>query len=481
MTRILVLAAMVAICSSAQEKTAVGLASDQTVLEAILPPPSNRPRILLVGGLDGDSAAAKTLRQQVKVSKRYSVAAIPLANPSRRKLIFPPPGDAYRDHPESHALWRWIGTYAPDLVLIVGDGAGLAEALARERVAGVGRIPANRVTGRLKIPAPPKSEARLEMESRLARTPRQVAEQAAQVYGHELNEPVYIPAVALMGRLHLGQQTDVERIVQPYVSGAKNSLEKPTSSHFSGHLLFAELAERTKNPRYVELVRAAANMGFTSSGEMRESMPMHSRMSDSVFMGCPILVKAGKLTGETKYYDMALRHFRFMKKLDQRPDGLWRHSPADETAWGRGNAFALLGMALSLSDLPPSHPAYEEILLAYRTLASALAKQQEEMGMWRQVVDKSGAYRELTATCMIGASLLRGIRRGWLDEASYQPRVKRAWEAVKGRVASDGGLIDVCEGTGAQKSLNDYLKRKAILGQDGRGGAMVLLFATEME
>ncbi len=94
-------------------------------------------------------------------------------------------------------------------------------------------------------------------------------------------------------------------------------------------------SRRTDNPAYVKLVRAAADMGFSPSGEMLESMPMHGRMSDSVFMGCPILVKAGKLTGERKYYGMAARHFRFMRKLDQRADGLWRHSPLDEAAWGR--------------------------------------------------------------------------------------------------------------------------------------------------
>jgi unsaturated rhamnogalacturonyl hydrolase len=40
--------------------------------------------------------------------------------------------------------------------------------------------------------------------------------------------------------------------------------------------------------------------------------------------------------------------------------------------------------------------------------------------------------------------------------------------------------MDVCESTGKQKSKADYLRRAAILGTDPRGGAMALLFATEM-
>jgi hypothetical protein len=41
-------------------------------------------------------------------------------------------------------------------------------------------------------------------------------------------------------------------------------------------------------------------------------------------------------------------------------------------------------------------------------------------------------------------------------------------------------LVDVCTGTGKMKSLREYLDRPAILGRDGRGGAMALLVATEI-
>jgi rhamnogalacturonyl hydrolase YesR len=80
---------------------------------------------------------------------------------------------------------------------------------------------------------------------------------------------------------------------------------------------------------------------------------------------------------------------------------------------------------------------------------------------------------------MIAFSMLRGIRNGWLDKA-YQARVDKAWRGVLGRIANDGTLIDVCESTNKQKTLADYLHRAALLGKDPRGGAMALLFATEM-
>ena len=119
------------------------------------------------------------------------------------------------------------------------------------------------------------------------------------------------------------------------------------------------------------------------------------------------------------------------------------------------------------------------MLWAFRAHMAALARHQDRTGMWRQVIDVPGSYRELSATCMIATAMLRGIRNGWLEAKTYQPLVDRAWYAAKARIAPSGRLVDVCTGTGKQTSLEAYLDRPAILGMDDRGGAMALLFATE--
>jgi rhamnogalacturonyl hydrolase YesR len=110
----------------------------------------------------------------------------------------------------------------------------------------------------------------------------------------------------------------------------------------------------------------------------------------------------------------------------------------------------------------------------------ALAKFQDVTGMWRQVIDEPGSYRELTATCMIGYAMAEGIRRGWLREEEFGAAARLAWSAVNVRIGSEGDLFDVCTGTGKQKTLRDYLDRTAILGPDERGGAMAMMFASQM-
>ena len=296
-----------------------------------------------------------------------------------------------------------------------------------------------------------------------ADSPRQVAELLARYYGHDFDQPVYIPAMALIGQLRLGHLDDVERLVAPYVEGAKDSLANATPSHLAGHLIFGELARRTKDPRYMARLHAAADLKFDAWDDM----------SDAVFMGCPLYAAAGN-------YDQAVQHLRAMQKLCLRPDGLYRHSPLTDAAWGRGNAFPALGLALALSEIPGSNAAYAPVLLSFQRHIKELAKFQTPSGMWREVIDYPQSYEEFSATAMIAAALARGIRSGWLDPETYQPILDKAWAAVAARIGPAGELTGVCESTGKQKSLGDYLNRKASNGRDSRGGGMALLLATEL-
>jgi rhamnogalacturonyl hydrolase YesR len=483
--------------------------------------------------------------------KPFAVSVVPVANPDgwadhigpanasggSPLRGYPPQGDAYSSptDPEAAYLWRWIGMHAPDLVVEVRGlpGAGepawfvpssdfarlralgpllkpseaplasdeLAAALVHAAPSNTAPIPALKVQVGADSSFLPEllqaaeaadfhgpSPARREIQKRLDRTPLEVARQLSGHYGHELETVEYIHAIALIGRLRLGELTgdrshleDVERIVRPFVRGEKPALvPEPSGSHFAGHLVFAELAKATGNPAYIELLRPVADLGFDPQGRPLDAMPAHSEMSDAVFMSCPILVEAGRLTGEPKYYDMALRHMRFMLKLNLRPDGLHRHSPLDSAAWGRGNGFPALGLALSLSTLPQDHPARAEMLAALRAHLDALLPHQDSTGMWHQVIDFPGSYRELTVTAMLTFAMVRGVRLGWLEESRYRPAIERAWYALRTRIAPDGGLVDVCTGTGKQKDLRAYLDRTAILGPDPRGGAMALLAATEL-
>jgi unsaturated rhamnogalacturonyl hydrolase len=328
-----------------------------------------------------------------------------------------------------------------------------------------------------------------EVRKRRARSPRQVAEQLAAVYGKKLDQVAYIPALPLVAKLRLSEATgdpryaeEVHRIVAPFLRGDKSPVPKSGSAQ-AGHLIFAELARRSKGKdreRWILLCRAAADQIFGKDGKPLPIMPYHNEMSDSVFMAGPILAATGKLTGQGKYFDAAAMHFASIRKLCLRDDGLYRHSPLNEAAWGRGNGFPALGLALALSDWPDDHPAKKNLITEFQKhMAALLPHQDGKTGCWHQVIDHPESYDEYSCTCMIGFAMQRGIRRGWLKD-DYQASVDQAWRAVKERTGADGRLVNVCTGTGKQKTLRAYFERPAINGRDARGGAMGLLFTTEL-
>lgn len=455
----------------------------------------------------------------------------PVGDPTRGH----PPQGGFYDHPtdpESRYLWRWIGMEGPDLVVEVEHGEGerwfvpeselpqlrelstllpdarplaagddLVTQLVRRKPCDVGVVPAVRVVtdgggfvatldralARMRLPASP---AHAELDRRAARAAREIAGQLLEVYGRKLDGVHYIPAVALVGRLRqeiIDRGPDAEpppavlEATAAYLDGGRATIDpKAGSSAFPGHLVFGELAHATGDRKYVELVVAAANAAFDADGRPREAMPLHNEMSDAVFMGSPVLAQAARLTGDGKYAEASLRNLRFIEKHCLRADGLYRHSPLDEAAWGRGNGFPALGLCWSLDELPES-PAAAEMLAAHRRHLEALLPHQDATGCWHQVIDHPESYREFTATAMIAYALMRGVRVGRLDAATFGPPADRAWEALKRRIAADGTLVDVCTGTGKQKSLRDYYDRPAILGRDDRGGAMALLVATERQ
>ncbi len=446
-------------------------------------------------------------------------------------VSFPPKGSAYNTKGEVTAatLWRALAWLGVDAVIGFSNETkpewaenSLVAAVRRESVAGMGHIPSARLPitlldqpvseywnsppegSRLEDLKPvltgkERSEVRKNFERRVKRTPQQVAAELSRIYGHELKTVMYQPALAVVARRQFatmigeaGVQEDVARILKPYLEKSANKVEG-NGSVVSGHLVFADWALATKDPRAVELVRRAADLGFDQNGNPLAVMPSHSEMSDAVFMGGPILTSAARLTGEAKYLDMARRQFAYMKKLDLRDDGLYRHSPLCEAAWGRGNGFPQLGFALALTDLQAirddkeqkdefrkqADELFKELLVDFEAHARALIKNQDVTGMWRQVIDEESAYREMTATCMIGFSLNRAVRLGWVTDPEFKKAADQAWKAVLPRISEKGVLIDVCTGTGKQKSLEDYFQRTAILDVDERGGAMALQFAVE--
>lgn len=401
---------------------------------------------------------------------------------------FPPKGSAFApEHSSAHAIWRWIGLAAPDAVFVpdTPEGHALGEALRNHPPAGVGMVDVfvNRPSadGAQESVVLPRAEnelptAKSQMLERVSREPEELLRQIASAYGDRFAGS-YIEALAIIARAEGGLSHRAAELARVHLE--KSPGLPKNGGEIAGTLLYASIDEDWAKARVV----AVAEMAFDKEGRPLEAMPTHNEMSDAIFMASPVLAHAGRITGEKRYFDQALRNYRFIAGLCRRADGIYRHSPLDEAAWGRGNGFPALGLALTLQQFPKDHEGHAEMRDALVAHLEALAPHQDSDGMWHQVIDHPDSYAELTATAMIACAIATALGEGWLeDRGEWESRLDAAWSSAKMHVANDGKtFVNVCTGTGKQPALEDYYRREAILGPDGRGAAMMMTLAAKLK
>ena len=490
-------------------------------------PARSERRLVLVGGIDGDSVSASIVLDAVhwfkseasdRTRSAWLVSALPLAAPSSdASLLSPdtfPPADGYFDHPDrpdTRYVWRWVSYQAPDLVVEVRAGDGLQ---VRSSASG-DDLPAGSLAAALADPASQPglgpvetmfvtagasdgaevmravldragdatSPLRTVILDRIARDPLDIARLMARRYP---STPAisYIPALAWVHTLRVAAMDDdaslrekVMAEVRPWLSGEQPLFgDRVSYAAIAGTMIFSEITRLPDSGADGEAAaRLAAEGVALGAAEVSPGEGEHaSGWSDDFFLGTIAAVRDGDEDGLAAAVRLVLATAARL----QQPDGLLHHDADAPTAWGRGNGFGALGLAELLTALPDDHPDRAGILDIHRRHLEAMRAQQAPDGMWRQIVDVPGSYRETSVTAMTLTAMARGIRRGWLDE-SYRPVVDRAWRALLAHVADDGTLVDVCFSTGAGPTERHYLDRPAVNGADDRGGAMVLGAALE--
>jgi unsaturated rhamnogalacturonyl hydrolase len=206
---------------------------------------------------------------------------------------------------------------------------------------------------------------------------------------------------------------------------------------------------------------------------------------DDLFMSVPFLLRWARITGNTGYYDEAIKQFRgFRKYLRDPVSKLYRHGWFSNTQqqspvhWGRANGWIVWAAAELLEHLPASHPGYQEVLSSFREQVAVLAGLQEKNGMWHQVLDRPASFEETSCTAMFTMVMAKGVRKGWLDR-SYRDNAIRGWQAVQRKIEADGTVHDICRGTEIGFDEAFYFERKRF-DQDPRGLGAVIAAGVEV-
>lgn len=176
---------------------------------------------------------------------------------------------------------------------------------------------------------------------------------------------------------------------------------------------------------------------------------------DDMFMGVPALAQMGKLTGNTKYYDDAVKQvLQFSTRMFNKEKNVFMHGwvqemqPHPQFHWARANGWALMAMVELLDVLPAHYTGRKQVLELFQAHAKGLATYQDGTGLWHQLLDKNDSYLETSATAIYTFCMAHGINKGWLDGKAYAPMVMLAWNAVAAKVNEKGQVMGTCVGTG---------------------------------
>src|SRR4051812_2573709 len=176
---------------------------------------------------------------------------------------------------------------------------------------------------------------------------------------------------------------------------------------------------------------------------------------DDLYMSVPALAQMGKLTGDKKYFDEAVKQvIQFSERMFNKEKNLFMHGWVQgmkehpQFHWARANGWAIMTMVDLLDVLPENHPGYPKILELLKAHVRGIAACQSGSGFWHQLLDRNDSYLETSATAIYVYSIARAINRGWIDPLAYAPMTMLGWNAVSTKVTDKGQVEGTCVGTG---------------------------------
>jgi unsaturated rhamnogalacturonyl hydrolase len=224
-----------------------------------------------------------------------------------------------------------------------------------------------------------------------------------------------------------------------------------------------------------------------SDGTLARNRPLPNTLwLDDLYMSVPALARMGKLTGDNKYYDDAVKQvIQFSQRMFNRNEELFMHGWVQDMTihpefyWARCNGWALLTMTELLDVLPENHPGRPEILNLLRSHINGIARLQAGNGFWHQLLNRNDSYLETSATAIFTYCIAHSINKGWIDAQAHGPMAVLGWNAVQTKVNTKGEVEGTCVGTGMAFDPAFYYNRPVNVAA-AHGYGPVILAGAEM-
>lgn len=190
-------------------------------------------------------------------------------------------------------------------------------------------------------------------------------------------------------------------------------------------------------------------------------------------MTVPFLAWAGKISGEMRYFDEAVKQFKGYAARLYDPDArLWHpgYLPGKATTgmsarwldyrdymssdfalekpgvfsgcWGRGEGYALFALCELIYELPDQHEGKTELIRMREDMLEGLLAHQDPNGMWHQVLNDWGSYPETSGTGWILYAIGRALKRNTVDREKFLPAYLRGLAGITRYLAFDGSIFN---------------------------------------
>lgn len=240
---------------------------------------------------------------------------------------------------------------------------------------------------------------------------------------------------------------------------------------------------KNKNEDYIKVINTTAdfvtNKQFRlEDGTLARHRPQYQSIwADDLYMSVPFLANMGVLTGDTSYFDDAIKQLLQMADRLYIPekelfDHGWNVTSGDYDPrfyWGRANGWTLMSMVEVLEVVPEGYTGRDKVLHLFRSMIRSLASLQDGSGFWHNLLDKNDTYLETSCTAMFTFAIAKGINEGWINHV-YGPVALTSWNALTTIIYADGAVDGTCEGTTfAHDNTYYYHRGKSIEATHGYG------------
>ena len=218
----------------------------------------------------------------------------------------------------------------------------------------------------------------------------------------------------------------------------------------------------------------------------RQRPQAQSLWADDFYMSVPALTEMGRLTGDNKWFDDAVKNVLQMSaRLFNKERGLYTHGwnahnpDAPQFYWGRANGWAVVTLADLLDILPKDHPGYAPVLAQYRALLRGICQYQSGTGLWHQMLDRDDSYLETSASAMFVYGIAHAINQGWISPTTYGSIAQAGWAGITTKITKEGAIEGTCVAT-TFASDQAYYYARPVSTRALHGYGPVLLAGAEM-